>query len=118
MPALALEVARLEADQPAVAVGIAVGHGHVVVEGHAAVRPAPWGSRLTRPGSATAAAVPSMTSPFAGQGPGPTDFELSPVAGLLPASTVRPTFFGLTEMMPLARFWATSVSPTVTTPSS
>src|SRR5256714_1130745 len=83
-----------------------------------AIHPAPYGSRLTPPGSATAASLIPMISPATGHGTGPTHLELSTVATLLPASTLRPTFFGLTEMMPLARFWATSVSPTVTTPSS
>src|SRR2546423_15523830 len=59
-----------------------------------------------------------MISPATGHGTGPTHLELSTVATLLPASTLRPTFFGLTEMMPLARFCATSVRPTVTTPPS
>ena len=70
------------------------------------------------PGSATAVSLISTISPLTGHGTGPTHFELSTVATLLPASRCRPTFFGLTEMIPLARFWATSVSPTVTSPSS
>src|SRR5258708_29616975 len=52
MPALALEVARLEADQPAGAVRIAVGHGHVVVEGQAVVGRDPagqWGREGAHP---------------------------------------------------------------------
>ena len=70
------------------------------------------------PGSATAASLISTISPLTGDGTGPTHLELSTVATLLPASTRRPTFLGLTERIPLARFWATSVRPTVTTPSS
>src|SRR5690606_5370047 len=82
------------------------------------IQPSPYGSWLASDGCATRASLIATTSPPAADFAGPTHLPDSTVAHDLPASVLRPTFFGVKATSCPAIAVATVVMPIFTVPSS